>query len=93
MIDIGKEELKQIKGKGAQKLSKRDYDRKIAEWQMFYLNNLDIYTEDYLQIPLHFFQRQILLDCWENDIIDIVASRGLSKSFIIAVLANDLALL
>ena len=61
MIDIGKEELKQIKGKGAQKLSKRDYDRKIAEWQMFYLNNLDIYTEDYLQIPLHFFQRQISL--------------------------------
>lgn len=55
LIDIGKDELKQIKGKGAQKLSKRDYDRKIAEWQMFYLNNLDIYTEDYLQIPLHFF--------------------------------------
>lgn len=51
MIDIGKEELKQIKGKGAKKLSKRDYDRKIAEWQMFYLNNLDIYTEDYLQYP------------------------------------------
>lgn len=93
LIDIGKDELKQIKGKGAQKLSKRDYDRKIAEWQMFYLNNLDIYTEDYLQIPLHFFQRQILLDCWENNIMDIVASRGLSKSFIIAVLANDLALL
>jgi hypothetical protein len=73
--------------------TKKDIDRSYAEWQMFYLNNLNIFTEDYLEIPLHYFQHQILLDCWENDIEYIIASRGLSKSFTIGVLANDLALL
>ena len=73
--------------------TKQDMDRSYAEWQMFYLNNLNIFTEDYLEIPLHYFQHQLLLDCWENDIEYIIASRGLSKSFSIGILANDLALL
>ena len=59
--------------------TKQDMDRSYAEWQMFYLNNLNIFTEDYLEIPLHYFQHQLLLDCWENDIEYIIASRGLSK--------------
>ena len=61
------------------KLSKKDYDRRIANWQLFYLNNLDIFTEEYLKIPLHYFQRQVLLDCWEYDIYMFIASRGLSR--------------
>lgn len=72
---------------------KKSEDRNIAEWQIFYLNNLDIFTEDFLEIPLHYFQKQILLQAWEADVDDVVASRGLSKSFTIANLANDLALL
>lgn len=68
-------------------------DKNIASWQLFYLNNLDIFTEDYLEIPLRYFQKNILLDCWKNDIEVIIASRGLSKSFTIGVLAIDLALL
>ena len=75
------------------RLNKINQDKKYAEWQLFYLNNLDIFTEEYLQIPLHYFQKQVLLDCWKNDIEDIIASRGLSKSFMIAILANNLALL
>ena len=74
-------------------LKKQEQDCKYAEWQLFYLNNLDIFVEDYLQIPLHYFQKQILLDCWKNDIEDIIASRGLSKSFTIGILAHSLALL
>ena len=74
-------------------MDKKELDKKYASWQLFYLNNLDIFTEEYLQIPLHYFQKQILLDCWRNDIEYIIASRGLSKSFTIAILANDLALL
>lgn len=62
--------------------TKQDMDRSYAEWQMFYLNNLNIFTEDYLEIPLHYFQHQLLLDCWENDIEYIIASRGLSKNII-----------
>lgn len=84
---------KEKKKNESKKLSKKDYDRKIANWQLFYLNNLDIFTEEYLKIPLHYFQRQVLLDCWEYDIYMFIASRGLSKSFTIGTLANDLALL
>ena len=84
---------KEKKIKENKKLSKKDYDRRIANWQLFYLNNLDIFTEEHLKIPLHYFQRQVLLDCWEYDIYAFIASRGLSKSFTIGVLANDLALL
>nr|DAF83655.1 MAG TPA: large terminase [Caudoviricetes sp.] len=89
LISLAKEK----KIKENKKLSKKDYDRRIANWQLFYLNNLDIFTEEYLKIPLHYFQRQVLLDCWEYDIYMFIASRGLSKSFTIGVLANDLALL
>ena len=41
-------------------LRKVEEDKKYAEWQLFYLNNLDIFVEEYLQIPLHYFQKQIL---------------------------------
>lgn len=89
LISLAKEK----KIKENKKLSKKDYDKRIANWQLFYLNNLDIFTEEHLKIPLHYFQRQVLLDCWEYDIYAFIASRGLSKSFTIGVLANDLALL
>jgi len=82
-----------IKSEERKKGTKRDQDRNYVDWQLFYLENLDIFTEDFLKIPLHHFQRQILLDCWENDIMDIIASRGLSKSFTCGILATDLALL
>lgn len=89
LISLAKEK----KIKENKKLSKKDYDKRIANWQLFYLNNLDIFTEEYLKIPLHYFQRQVLLDCREYDIYMFIASRGLSKSFTIGTLANDLALL
>lgn len=97
MINEKDEELKEIIAKSIKnkkkKLTQEEYEKQIVEWQLFYLNNLDIFTEDYLEIPLRHFQRTLLNDCWENDIEDIIASRGLSKSFIIGILANDLALL
>ena len=68
-------------------------DKSTVEWQMFYLNNLDVFNERYLEIPLKHFQRQILHGCWKNDIEVIIASRGLSKTFTTAILANSLALL
>lgn len=76
-----------------EKLTKKDCDIRVANWQLFYLNNLDIFNEEYLDIKLHYFQKTILNDCVQNDVIDIIASRGLSKSFTIALLATDLALL
>lgn len=67
------------KAEQKKKLSKKEYDRRIVEWQLFYLNNLDIFNEEYLGLKLKYFQKQILHICWEDDIIDIIASRGLSK--------------
>jgi hypothetical protein len=75
------------------RFNKVEYDRRIADWQLFYLNNLDIFTEEFLEIPLHQFQRELLLNCRKYEVMDVVASRGLSKSFCIALLANNLALL
>ena len=97
MINKKDEQLKEIivenKKNNKTKLTASEYNQRIAEWQLFYLNNLDIFTEDFLEIPLRQFQRVLLNDCSQNDIEDIIASRGLSKSFIIAILANNLALL
>ncbi len=68
----------QNKKNGKKKKSKQEMDRQIVDWQLFYLNNLDIFTEEHLEIPLHHFQRQLLNDCVYYDIMDIIASRGLS---------------
>ncbi|PNX46260.1 MAG: hypothetical protein BV457_08010 [Thermoplasmata archaeon M9B1D] len=73
--------------------NKKEDDLNTVEWQMFYLNNLDIFTEDYLGIKLKTFQKQIIMGCWNNDIETIIASRGLSKTFTTGILANNLALL
>ena len=79
--------------KEAKRLTKAQMDLRIVDWQLFYLNNLDIFVEDYLMIPLKHFQRGLLDDCVYYDIMDIIASRGLSKSFTIAILAISLSLL
>lgn len=85
--------IKSKKDRDKNKLSKKEYDERIANWQLFYLNNLDIFTEEYLQIPLKHFQRQMLLDCRFYDQIDVITSRGLGKSLTTGILANNLALL
>lgn len=79
--------------KTSKKLSKREYDEQIANWQLFYLNNMDIFTEDYLGVKLKHFQRQILLNSRVYDQYDIITSRGLGKSLTTAIMANNFALL
>ena len=58
-----------------------------------YRRNLDIFTEDFLEIPLKFFQKQLLLGLSENEVEDVMASRGLSKTFMVGIFATDMALL
>ena len=58
-----------------------------------YRRNLDIFTEDFLEIPLKFFQKQLLLGLAENEVEDVMASRGLSKTFMVGIFATDMALL
>ena len=75
------------------RFNKVEYDKRLADWQLFYLNNLDIFTEEFLGIPLKQFQRELLLNCRKYEVMDVIASRGLSKSFCIALMANNLALI
>lgn len=82
LTNVSDNEIKQLamEKRLNKRKTKAEQDKQIAEWQMFYLNNLDIFTEDYLGIPLHYFQRTLLLDTWKYDIMDIIASRGISKT-------------
>lgn len=75
------------------KLTKEDMDVRLAEWRLFYLSHLEIFVEDFLEIPLKEFQRQFLSDCSNYDYLDFIASRGLGKSFCIAIAAVAFALL
>lgn len=74
-------------------LTKQEEDKNIIEWQLFYLNNLDIFNTDFLHLKSKYFQKQVINICWENDISMINASRGLSKSYTIGNFAIDIALL
>lgn len=75
------------------KLTKKGLNRRIANWHLFFLNNLDIFVTKFLEIKLHPFQEQLLSDFSYYDNMTIIASRGLSKSFTIAVFSIAIALL
>lgn len=67
---------------------------RIKDWTTLFRRNLDIFNEDYLGIKnLCLFQKQFINTVSDNDISTAIASRGLSKSFNIGLLAVDFALL
>lgn len=74
-------------------ISKNEYDRKLAEWQMFFLYNLDMFVEEILGIKLHFFQRQLLLMMWDSEIFAFIGSRAIGKSFIVSIFVVAVCLL
>ena len=75
------------------KLSQKEIEDNYVDWIAYYRADLAAFNEDYLGIPLAPFQ-EIMLDVMDDyDISDIIASRGLSKSFITALRAIDVALL
>lgn len=75
-IEIAKLAKKESKSKP---IDKKDYDRKIAQWQMFFLHNLNIFVKEVLGIPLHFFQEQLLLEMWDSEVFAFIGSRGIGK--------------
>ena len=74
-------------------VDKKEYDRKIAMWQMFFLNNLNIFVKEVLGIKLHFFQEQLLLTMWDSEVFAFIGSRGIGKSFLIAIFVVAVCLL
>lgn len=89
-IEIAKLSKEENKNKP---IDKKEYDKKIAEWQMFFLSNLNIFVKDVLGINLHFFQEQILVEMWDSEVFAFIGSRGISKSFVTAIFAVALCLL
>ena len=75
------------------KLTEQEIEDNYVDFIAFYRANLNVFNEDYLGIKLAPFQ-EFMLDVMDDyDIADIIASRGLSKSFITALRAVDVALL
>lgn len=89
-IEIAKLSKEESKNKP---IDKKEYDRKIAEWQMFFLNNLNVFVKHILGIPLHFFQEQLLLEMWDSEVFAFIGSRGIGKSFLVAVFVVAICLL
>ena len=56
-------------------------------WNTFFRRNLHRFAIDYLRIPLYPFQEVMLYYMGKSDLSCIIASRGVSKSFITALYA------
>lgn len=75
------------------KLTKADIEENVIEWCTFYRRNLDIFNEDYLGIKVNTTQKIMINTMSDNDISDIICSRGGAKSFDVGLTALDFALL
>lgn len=59
----------------------------MKRWTSFYRLNLHRFVEHYFQIDLFFFQKILLFFMNLNTFFMLIAARGLSKSFMIAIFA------
>lgn len=91
--DIKISQLAREEKNNSKVLNKRDMDRRIAEWQMFFLYNLNIFVKDILGVKLKFFQEQLLLLMWESEDFMFIGSRGIGKTFLVAIFCLALCLL
>ena len=54
-------------------LSKEEIEENVIEWTTFFRRNLDIFNNDFLEIPTHLFQNNMILTMQDNDITDDIA--------------------
>ena len=90
--NITHEEL-QLSQEHNRKLTKQQVEENVIEWCTFYRRNLDIFNEDYLGIKINATQKIMINTMSDNDISDIICSRGGAKSFDVGLTALDFALL
>ena len=74
-------------------LTPEQIEENIIEYVTFFRRNIDIFCEDFLEIPLHQFQKNMLIEIQDSDIATLVCSRGSSKSFCTAIAALYFALM
>ena len=93
MNDNITQEVLQLSQEHNSKLTKQQVEENIIEWCTFYRRNLDIFNEDYLGIKVNTTQKIMINTMSDNDISDIICSRGGAKSFDVGLTALDFALL
>ncbi len=59
----------------------------VKKWTSFYRLNLHRFVEHYFQLDLYFFQKILIFFMNINTYFMLIAARGLSKSFLIAIFA------
>lgn len=74
-------------------LTKQQKEENIAEWTLFYRNNLDLFNRDILGLKLKEYQDAMIMEMAEGEHTDIIASRGSSKTFTTGIFSVDMALL
>lgn len=82
-----------VQEKGTILEDKEEQLNRYKHWITFWRRNIDIFAEDVLGLKLKPFQKIMLLEMADGDITDIVASRGLSKTYITALFAIIMCLL
>lgn len=86
--DLNQYEKKKEVNNHSANLSKDERLRKgIKTWASFYRANIHRYIEDYFGVSLHPFQKIILFMMSKNSFFLWWASRGMGKSFIVALYA------
>lgn len=74
-------------------LTPQQKKEQIKKWTTFYRRNLEIYVEDRLQIALKPFQRIMLHLMSVSKVFYAICSRGLSKTFTVAIYAVAVCML
>lgn len=93
MIDYNSTEFQNlIAERKSQHLSSKQKEENIIEWTQFFKNNIDIFCEDFLDIPIYQYQKNLLIEIQDNDVTTLACSRGSSKSFCTAIAALFFAL-
>ena len=87
------QEVLQLSQEHGSKLTKQQIEENVIEWCTFYRRNLDIFNEDYLGIKINATQKIMINTMSDNDISDIICSRGGAKSFDVGLTGIDFALL
>ena len=87
------QEVLQLSQEHNSKLTKQQVEENVIEWCTFYRRNLDIFNEDYLGVKINPTQKIMINTMSDNDISDIICSRGGAKSFDVGLMALDFALL
>lgn len=84
----------QLSGKDVKNImGKEDFKDNFKKWITFFKLNYDLFASFYLQLDLFLYQKIVLHMMGKSNLAVIIASRGISKSFMIGIYACCKAIL